>query len=96
LLAQVGKLGQLSIDKYFILDIQDKNPLCEYKYSWGALNFSRQLSKYIDVRDPHIGYALQSAIQDSQKISFKKMKGNYYDCGTPAEYIKLLKEITLL
>jgi len=93
---QVGKLGQLRIDQSHILDIQDKNPLCNYEYSWGALNFSRQLSPFINVLDPHIGYALQAAIHNSKKVSFKKMKGNYYDCGTPTEYIKLLLKLSII
>jgi hypothetical protein len=90
---QKGKLGQVHIDDQIILDIQDKNPACNYEYSWGALTFSRKLAKYINIEEPHIGYALKSALKEANRLEYKFMRGQYYDCGTPSEYIDLLRDV---
>ena len=87
---QRGKLGQVFVNEdNIILDIIDKNPNCEYELAWGCLTFSRGLIKYIDVNDPHIGYALRNAMKNHD-LKIKKVQGSYFDCGTASEYVELL------
>ena len=90
---QRGKLGEVDIDLEDVAKvIIDKNPDSLLKYSWGSLTFSLQLKKYIDVKEPHIGYALSNALENDEIITTKIINGKYYDCGTPEEYLGLLKE----
>ncbi len=87
---QRGKLGQVLVNQdNLILDIVDKDYNCDYELAWGCLTFSRDLTKYIDVNDPHIGYALRNAMK-SNDLKIQKVEGDYFDCGTASEYIELL------
>lgn len=91
---QRGKLGEVEVDSEdFVLKIVDKNPDSLLDYSWGALTFSRELIKYINKDEPHIGYALTHALKNEEKITTKIINGKYFDCGTPEEYFELLREV---
>jgi hypothetical protein len=90
---QIGKLGQVKQDSKYLIDIKDKKTDCDYEYSWGALTFSRKLEKFIDKADPHIGYALEKAVKSESKITYKNIEGEYFDCGTPDEYLALLTKL---
>lgn len=90
---QKGKLGQVLIDENQAIDIQDKDPSCEYEYSWGSLTFSRQLMNFASSSDPHIGYAVRSALKSGETIHAQKIHGKYFDCGTPSEYLNMLQEV---
>lgn len=93
---QRGKLGEVELDKNnFVKTIIDKNPDTNFEYSWGSLTFSKEFVKYINARDPHVGYAIEQSLSNKKKITTKLIEGNYYDCGTPDEYIELLKKILL-
>lgn len=90
---QRGKLGEVDIDlRGIVKSIVDKNPDSLLNYSWGSISFNLKLKQYIDPREPHIGYALSNALNNNEKITTKIINGKYYDCGTPEEYIDLLKE----
>lgn len=88
---QKGKLGQVLIENKLITDVQDKDLNCEYIYSWGALTFSKKLLEYSSEFDPHIGFAIKKAVIAGERITSKIINGKYYDCGTPNEYVSLLK-----
>lgn len=90
---QKGKLGQVLIEKSAVTDIRDKDPECDYEYSWGSLTFNRKLLDYAHNSDPHIGYAVRNALMEGQEISAKIMNGKYFDCGTPSEYLNMLQEV---
>jgi hypothetical protein len=90
---QIGKLGQVSISSAgTVNDMRDKDPTCQYPYSWGALVFARKLLDYANLEDPHIGYAMKNALDAGELLSVKKIEGKYYDCGTPSEYLEMLSE----
>ncbi len=90
---QRGKLGEVLIDENnSVLQIVDKKPDNGFEFAWGALTFSKELIKYIDIKDPHIGYAVANALEKKEVIKALKLEGKYYDCGTPQEYLKLLEE----
>lgn len=93
---QRGKLGEVDIDLSGVVkNVVDKNPNSLLNYSWGSISFNSKLKKYIDPQEPHIGYALSNALNNNEKITTKIINGKYYDCGTPDEYIELLKEVLL-
>ena len=50
---------------------------------------------YIDAKDPHIGYAVQKATENGEKISYVLNDGYYFDCGTVEQYWKLINYLTL-
>lgn len=92
---QKGKLGQVNIINNRISDIIDKDPSCEFEYSWGSLTFHRSLLNYASAEEPHIGFALKSALENGESLSAKIIDGKYYDCGTPAEYVNMLREVVI-
>jgi hypothetical protein len=89
---QKGKLGQVDLVDSEVKSIEDKNPNCLYDLSWGALTFSRKLMHFASLADPHIGYAVKKAIQSGERITGTKIQGKYYDCGTPDEFLLMIKE----
>jgi hypothetical protein len=90
---QKGKLGQVNIDDVKVIDVQDKNPTCNYKYFWGMMNFSREFVPYLHEDEPHIGYGLKRSLESGLEIKYKIINGKYYDCGTPGEYHQLINDI---
>ena len=38
-------------------------------------------------------HALKNAIEDGQDITYKNINGEYFDCGTPEEYLSLLTKL---
>jgi hypothetical protein len=90
---QKGKLGQVLIENNEVKEMKDKDPNCLFEHSWGALSFSRKLLSFANTTDPHIGYAVRSALASDMRISAKVMSGEYYDCGTPSEYLSMLENV---
>jgi len=93
---QRGKLGEVEINaSNQVLKMVDKVPDNGFDFAWGALSFSSELKDYIDIKDPHIGYAVKKAVEDGKLVEAFQVDGKYFDCGTPEEYIGLLKEVLL-
>lgn len=91
--SQEGKLGEVSFSNNGKLEaIIDKPGKQVYQHSWGAVTFTSDLYNFIDPQEPHIGYAIESAAQQNN-INCIEVEGDYYDCGTPDEYIELIKKI---
>jgi UTP-glucose-1-phosphate uridylyltransferase len=51
------------------------------------------LLDYCSLEDPHIGYGVKNALLMGKKISATKIEGEYFDCGTPTEYLEMLRRI---
>lgn len=95
---QMGKLGQIEftdsrIAKGKILHSRDKDPMCEFKHSWGALSFNREFIKLGKPEMPHVGYIIEPAIKAGLDVQGFTLNGDYFDCGTPLEYLKLIEKI---
>jgi hypothetical protein len=90
---QRGNLGEVEIIDGKVINIIDKSLTSNLKYSWGALTFTNELKPYIKKQDPHIGYAVKNALDDGKQISPLLVDGQYFDCGTPGEYVELLKKV---
>jgi hypothetical protein len=93
---QIGKIGQCNVDNNFIIDIIDKDPLCEYNYGWGVVVFKPEFEKYIDIKDLHIGYSMKQYIENNKIIYQIMNEGLYFDCGTTqgyTEYLNYMEDI---
>jgi UTP-glucose-1-phosphate uridylyltransferase len=44
---------------------------------------------------PHTGYLLPKILEKEIPIGAKVMDGEYFDCGTPSEYLAMLKRVTI-
>lgn len=91
---QRGKLGEVRIDDNgMLLEIIDKNPKTNFKYSWGSLTFSDKFVKYIKKCDSHLGISVELALKNNQLATTKIINGDYFDCGTYQEYYDLISKI---
>lgn len=98
---QYGKLGQVQISKSSPEETQgtvsssrDKDPSCRFPFSWGAMSFSREVLELADDEMPHLGYVLPQLLEKNMQIHAKVIDGEYFDCGTPQEYISMLQDTT--
>lgn len=88
---QLGKLGQVFIDDAnHVIEIQDKNPDCHFKTFWGIAIFSRKNLLESRDADSHIGFLFERLIKKGETVMGYRVSGDYYDCGTQEEYIKML------
>jgi hypothetical protein len=90
---QRGKLGQLELVENQIVNVEDKNPNCTFTTAWGAMCFTRDYVSFLDPTSPHIGYALNGYLKARFAHEVVQMKGEYFDCGTPDEYFKLINRL---
>jgi hypothetical protein len=95
---QKGKLGQVlfkhSHGDLKVLDSRDKDPSCDFDFSWGAMSFRRELLELGDVDMPHTGYLIKPAIERGFDVSGFVVAGQYFDCGTPKEYLQMLRNVS--
>jgi hypothetical protein len=87
---QREKIGLCNIDDNHIIDIIDKNKDCDYNYGWGAIIFKKEFENYIKIDDLHLGYSMKLALNNSIKIPYEIINGQYWDCGTVSEYKEYL------
>jgi hypothetical protein len=95
---QKGKLGQILFqagnEKLEVIDSRDKDPSCTFDHSWGAMSFKRGLLELGDLEMPHTGYLIKPALENGLFVEGYVVKGSYFDCGTPKEYIQMLRKVT--
>jgi hypothetical protein len=95
---QKGKLGQilfgLGSEKNKVIDSRDKDPACTFDFSWGAMSFTRELLQLGNAEMPHTGYLIKPAIEKGLDIRGFVVDGEYFDCGTPKEYLQMLRKVT--
>jgi UTP-glucose-1-phosphate uridylyltransferase len=59
------------------------------------MSFSKKLSRYLNLSEPHIGYAVSSAVKSKEKVEATVINGEYFDCGTPADYLQMLSKVLI-
>lgn len=91
--SQRGRLGQVDLVGNSARKIVDKDPTCNFEYSWGAASFTRDFASFFQKEMPHIGYAFQPAIDQNVENICQVVNGRYFDCGTPQEYFELIRTI---
>lgn len=101
---QYGKLGQVEISNPqaespetsrngFVVRSEDKNPNCRFPFSWGAMAFDRELIDFAVDEMPHTGYMIPKVLEKRIPVGARVMEGEYFDCGTPSEYLAMLKKV---
>ena len=91
---QRGKLGQVQIEggtSGRVLDSKDKDPDCQFPFSWGAMAFDKSTLSLANAEMPHTGYVIQPALPAGIPVEARVLKGRYFDCGTPREYLEMLE-----
>lgn len=92
---QRGKLGQCDIDNNGrVWNVRDKDALCLYEWAWGALAWNSEFWRFIKPDMPHIGYALQPAIDAGLSVTAVFCPSEYHDCGTFESYARLCSTLT--
>ena len=79
-----------------IIDSRDKDANCNFDFSWGAMAFRRELLLLASLEMPHTGYLISPAIQNRLDVNGFIVNGQYFDCGTPIEYLTMLKKVTAI
>jgi hypothetical protein len=92
---QRGKLGQLEIVDNRIKTVVDKDPECEFNSAWGAMNFTLAFVEFLKGSFPHIGYGLDGYLSSELPHEIAFVDGDYFDCGTPGEYYRLIHKLDL-
>lgn len=90
---QRGRLGQVLLDGDRVLAMRDKEPNCDFRHAWGAMAFAKNLRNHMVTTDPHIGFAVQRAVEEAVPVEARMMAGSYFDCGTPLEYLEMLSQV---
>lgn len=92
---QRGKLGQFKLEGELVVDAVDKSPNCDYGQAWGAISFSQEFVNLIHAEESHVGIAFPRALS-LYKVGARVLDTNYFDCGTPSEYFKMLLETSAI
>jgi hypothetical protein len=94
---QKGKLGQILFrknqEKLEVVDSRDKDPNCTFDHSWGAMSFKRELLEVGNSEMPHTGYLIKPALDKGLSVDGFVVNGSYFDCGTPKEYLQMLRNV---
>ena len=86
---QRGSVGQVENIAGRIARTVDKDPSCPFPWLWGAIAWRPIFWNFIKPDMPHIGYALQPAIDAGIPVWGVTASGDYWDCGTFPQYAKL-------
>lgn len=78
-----------SDDTLYVRRIEDKPQVTALRYAWGAMAWKAGFWKYIQPADPHVGYAVQRAIDDGVPVRAYLATGFYHDCANFQQYARL-------
>ena len=87
------KRGMCAIKDNRIVQVVDKPQATPLTWGWGAMVWQPAFWPYIKPQDPHVGFALQRAITAGEPIAASKFPGQYFDCGTHAEYYECVAKV---
>lgn len=76
-----------------VIEVVDKPEETDMVWIWGALAWKPVFWEYINANDPHVGYALPKAIAAGLDVRAVRMDGEFWDCGTAAEYYELIQHL---
>ena len=91
-----GRIGQVNIDESGnVIDAIDKSLDCPYPWLWGAMRFNRKVLSLMDPVTPHVGFAVNPALQAGLTVRAKQITGKYFDCGSFSNYDMAYKAFVL-
>lgn len=92
--SQRGQVGSIELDESLkVLRCEDKSPEWDFGQHWGALRFNRAALDLLDPATPHIGFIINPSIEAGLAVAGDMMLGEYFDCGTFAEYKRCVGSI---
>lgn len=91
---QRGKIGMCELRSGRVVRVEDKPEITELVWGWGVLAWRYDFWQHIHAADPHVGYAVQRAIEWGMDVRAVKLEGEYFDCGEPASYFELINHLT--
>lgn len=89
---QRHKLGMCRLRYSRIVEVVDKPAQTDLTWAWGVLAWRPAFWEYLRPDDPHVGYGLPRAIQAGLNVRPYPLQGQYWDCGTEAEYFDLVQQ----
>lgn len=89
----VRRSASLDSDHSVVVDVVDKPTSTTLTHAWGAIAWSPKFWECLHPDDPHVGIALIRAIAKQWEVGAVTQAGNYWDCGIPSEYFKLIKGV---
>jgi len=91
-----GKVGQVQFVNNYIIDIQDKQPNCNYEHMWGALGLSSKILHNMNSEDAHPGISLMDSIKNNFNDHYAfRVYGEYFDVGSMVNYKNLLNSLEI-
>lgn len=90
---QHTKAGMVRTKYGKVIEVVDKPETTDMAWLWGALAWKPAFWEHIRGEDPHIGYALPRAIAAGLDVRAIRCDGNFWDCGTSAEYYELIRHL---
>ena len=87
-----SKRGMCEVHRHRIFKVIDKPIETDLEWGWGAMVWTPEFWQYIKPEDPHVGFALQRAIEAGESVYGEDFPGKYYDCGTLDEYYECIIE----
>ncbi len=92
--SQRGQVGSVELDEDLrVLRCEDKSQEWDFGQHWGALRFNRAALDLLDPATPHIGFIINPSIEAGLAVAGEMMSGEYFDCGTFAEYKRCVGSI---
>jgi len=91
---QRHKLGMVNVDLSRVIEVIDKPIETHLVYAWGIIAWRSIFWQHIYPIDATVGDALTRAIRSGMPVRAVKLTGSYYDCGTPDEYFRLIREVS--
>lgn len=92
---QIGKVGQVDTDSEgYVVDSDDKNPICNYESLWGAMSMKSQSLLHLATDSETVGDLISCLLDSGIKVATEEMSGSYYDCGTAKEYMELIRALS--
>lgn len=93
---QRGQLGQVLIDESgYVREAADKVPDCPFEHFWGIMALSKLAVDRIDPSTPHVGYGISPLVDAGHAVAAVQLSGEYFDCGTPSEFRRMLSTVDL-
>lgn len=92
--SQLGQVGsvELALDNQ-VLRCEDKSTEWDFGQHWGALRFNGAALRLLDPATPHVGFIINPSIEAGLSVAGDLMEGEYFDCGTFAEYKRCVASI---
>lgn len=85
--SQRGQVGSVELDlNNRVVRCEDKSLEWNFGQHWGALRFNSSALNLLDPRTPHVGFIINPALEAGLLVGGQLMEGEYFDCGTFAEY----------